>query len=123
MISQHPRSSLDLHVLEAPRVQQPARYLRACDPILSTDLGVFDHIGLDTPLRICPQEQARKNKEPEKRIFKHFASLVGLTFRRNARAWSRGSQADPLLTQTGNSPFSSAPAWPALLRTRGAGSV
>ena len=105
MIGQHPRSGLDLHILKAPRVQQLARYLRTCDPILRTDLGVFGHIGLDTPLRISPQEQARKNKEPEKRVFKHLASVVGFATRRNARAWSRGSQAEPLMPQTGNSPL------------------
>ena len=71
MISQHPRCGLDLHILKAARVQQPARHLRASDSILRTDLGVFGDIGLDTPLRIGPQKEAWKDKHPKKRIFEH----------------------------------------------------
>ena len=71
MIGQHPRSGLDLHILKALEVQQPARHLRASDSILRTDLGVFGNVGLDTPLRIGPQEEAWKDKHPKKRIFEH----------------------------------------------------
>jgi Tat protein secretion system quality control protein TatD with DNase activity len=62
--------------LKALGVQQPARNLRASDSILRTDLRVFGDIGLDTPLRIDPHEEAWKDKHPKKRIFEHFASLA-----------------------------------------------
>ena len=72
MIFQDPGSGLDCHVLKTLQIEQPARHLCPSDSTLGADLRILGKVEFDTPLRVQPQQQTRKNQYPKKRIVKHF---------------------------------------------------
>ena len=76
MIGQHSRSGLDLYILKALGVQQPARHLLASNSILRTDLGVLGDIGLDTPVHRSPRSPGSTTHPEDSRAF---AAAQGFT--------------------------------------------
>ena len=74
MVTQHPGRGLDRHVSQSLRIQELARDLRARDAPARADLRVFGHIRLDAPLRVNPQQQTGKHKNPKQWVAQHDAS-------------------------------------------------
>ena len=68
MIFQDPGGGLDCHALKALRIQQPACYFCPSNSALGCDLRILGKVKFDTPLRVQPQQQTRKNQYPKKRI-------------------------------------------------------